>query len=57
MGFALSEAHHFPGIHENNRGIGRSAADLLIGLVLRNERGLPAGRQTVMVEPSLTELG
>ncbi|MBP7142373.1 MAG: LacI family DNA-binding transcriptional regulator [Opitutaceae bacterium] len=52
LGFALSAAHQFPGVHENNRGIGRHAADLLISLVLRNERGIPAMRQTVLVEPS-----
>jgi DNA-binding LacI/PurR family transcriptional regulator len=53
LGFALSAAHDFPGVHENNRGIGRHAADLLVSLVLRNERGIPAMRQTVLVEPSL----
>jgi DNA-binding LacI/PurR family transcriptional regulator len=55
LGFALAAAHQYPGVHENNRGIGRHAADLLVSLVLRNERGLPAGRQTVLVEPSLEE--
>ena len=53
LGFALSAAHRFPGVHENNRGIGRHAADLLVSLVLRNERGIPPMRQTVLVEPSL----
>ena len=53
LGFALSAAHQFPGVHENNRGIGGHAADLLISLVLRNERGIPTMRQTVLVEPSL----
>lgn len=53
LGFALSAAHHFPGVHENNRGIGRHASDLLVSLVLRNERGIPGMRQTVLVEPSL----
>lgn len=53
LGFALSAAHHYPGVHENNRGIGRHAADLLVSLIIRNERGLPAARQTVMVEPVL----
>jgi DNA-binding LacI/PurR family transcriptional regulator len=55
LGFALSGGHDFPGVHENNRGIGRSAADLLVSLVLRNERGIPAMRQTILVEPSLSE--
>lgn len=57
IGFALSAAHQHAGVHENNRGIGRSAADLLVSLVLRNERGLPASRQTVLVEPSLDLAG
>lgn len=55
LGFALSAAHHHPGVQENNRGIGRHAADLLVSLVMRNERGLPRDRQTVLVEPSLDE--
>lgn len=53
VGFAISGTDSRRGVHENNRGIGRSAADLLIGLVQRNERGLPAARQTVLVEPQL----
>ncbi|MEO6246322.1 MAG: LacI family DNA-binding transcriptional regulator [Opitutaceae bacterium] len=53
LGFALAAAHTFPGVHENNRGIGHHAADLLVSLMLRNERGIPAVRQTVLVEPSL----
>lgn len=53
LGFALSAAHNYPGVHENNRGIGERAADLLVSLVLRNERGVPERRQTVLVEPSL----
>lgn len=52
MGFALSGAHTYPGVQENNRGIGAHAADLLVSLALRNERGIPAGRQTVLVEPA-----
>lgn len=55
LGFALSATYQFPGVHENNRGIGRHAADLLMSLVLRNERGIPEMRQTVLVEPSLDE--
>lgn len=53
MGFALSTSDNFPGIHENNRGIGGRAADLLVGLVLRNETGLPTSRQTILVEPTM----
>ena len=53
LGFALSAAHNYSGVHENNRGIGGRAADLLVSLVMCNERGIPARRQTVLVEPSL----
>lgn len=55
LGFAITGTERSPGVHENNRGIGRHAADLLIGLLLRNERGVPASRQTVLVEPELGE--
>ena len=51
VGFAISTTDACRGVHENNRGIGRSATDLLIALVQRNERGSPASRQTVLVEP------
>lgn len=53
VGFALTTTDNRRGVHENNRGIGRCAADLLISLVQRNERGIPAARQTVLVEPQL----
>jgi DNA-binding LacI/PurR family transcriptional regulator len=53
LGFAISGIEPVPGVHENNRGIGRNAADLLIALLQRNERGLPPSRQTVLVEPEL----
>ncbi len=51
MGFAITGESPAPGVHENNRGIGRHAADLLIAMLQRNERGLPDSRQTVLVEP------
>ncbi len=51
MGFAITGEEPSPGVHENNRGIGRHAADLLIAMLQRNERGLPSSRQTVLVEP------
>lgn len=51
LGFAISTADPVSGVHENNREIGRHAADLLVSLVLRNERGIPQVRQTVLVEP------
>jgi DNA-binding LacI/PurR family transcriptional regulator len=53
VGFAIPTPDRRRGVHENNRGIGRGAADLLISLVQRNERGLPAARHTVLVEPVL----
>jgi DNA-binding LacI/PurR family transcriptional regulator len=40
-------------VHENNREIGRHAIELLMRLLLSNERGVPAVRQTVLVEPAL----
>lgn len=52
VGFAISTQDARRGVHENNWGIGRSATDLLIALVQRNERGLPTHRQTVLVEPN-----
>lgn len=53
LGFALSDGRGDPGVRENNQGIGRHAADLMVSLVIRNERGIPGMRQTVLVEPSL----
>lgn len=43
-----------PWLLEHNRSIGAHAAQLLVSLALRNERGIPGVRQTVWVEPSLT---
>jgi len=54
LGFALAVVRESAGVRENNQGVGRHAADLLVSLMLRNERGIPAMRQTVMVEPSFT---
>jgi LacI family transcriptional regulator len=53
LGFAISGAEPSPGVHENNQGIGRHAADLLMALLQRNERGSALSRQTVLVEPGL----
>jgi hypothetical protein len=55
VGFALSDGAPTHGVHENNLGIGRHAADLVIALLQRNERGLPASRQTILVEPEFRE--
>lgn len=53
MGIALTRSQSRVGVVENDHGIGRAAAELLIGLVVRNERGLPSMRQTLLVEPTM----
>lgn len=52
LGFALAAAYQHSGVFENNRGIGARAAELLVALIMRNERGVPKSRQTVLVEPT-----
>jgi hypothetical protein len=49
--YALSAPDGSPGVHENNREIGRHAAQLLVSLVTSNTRGIPNVRQSVLVEP------
>lgn len=49
--YAVSDPDDRPGVHENNREIGRHAAQLLISLVTSNSRGIPSVRQSVLVEP------
>ena len=53
MGFAISDFDHSDsqGIIENNREIGIGAADVIVGLLYRNERGAPHCRRTVLVDP------
>lgn len=53
MGFAISDFDHSDsqGIIENNREIGIGAADVIVGLLYRNERGIPSCRRTVLVDP------
>ena len=53
MGFAISDFDHSSaqGIIENNREIGIGAADVIVGLLYRNERGIPSCRRTVLVDP------
>ncbi len=45
------------GIDLNAAGVGKSAVDLLVDLIRRNERGLPASRQTVLLETVWAEGG
>jgi DNA-binding LacI/PurR family transcriptional regulator len=42
--------HNISGIYQNGRLIGAAAIDALIGMIERNERGLPAQATTIMVE-------
>lgn len=53
MSFALSDIDNPDtlGMRENNREIGRGAADAVVGLLYRNERGEPANRRTILVDP------
>jgi len=53
MSFAISDIDNAdtPGIVENNREIGKGAGDALVGLLYRNERGIPVCRRTVLVDP------
>lgn len=53
MGFAISDVVNskVEGIVENNREIGNGAADAIVGLLYRNERGIPDCRRTVLVDP------
>jgi LacI family transcriptional regulator len=38
------------GIHQNDLAIGRAALDLLVGMLHRNERGVPASAQHVLID-------
>jgi LacI family transcriptional regulator len=42
--------HPFSGLYQNGHLIGSTAADVLIGMIERNERGLPEQATAVMVE-------
>jgi DNA-binding LacI/PurR family transcriptional regulator len=42
--------HRFSGLYQNGHLIGATAADVLIGMMERNERGLPDQATSVMVE-------
>jgi len=42
----------YAGVVQHNEAIGAAAFDLLLGQILRNERGVPAMRKTVMIEGS-----
>lgn len=51
MAFALPEAMPLAGIYENGREVGEGAADMLVSSIMRNERGVPKSRHTLLVEP------
>jgi DNA-binding LacI/PurR family transcriptional regulator len=51
MAFASPAITPVAGVYENSFEIGHSAADLVVSMITRNERGLPVNRQTVLVEP------
>ncbi len=59
IGFAMLACpqlgDHFSGVFQNGRMIGELAVDALIGLVERNQRGLPAQATTLMVEGQWNE--
>lgn len=44
------ESGEFAGIYQNNLLIGQAAVDFLVGMLQRNERGIPAVPHTVLVE-------
>jgi len=46
------EDRSIAGVVQHNEAIGAAAFDLLLGQILRNERGVPAMRKTVMIEGS-----
>jgi len=52
---ALNEGTHYSGINQRCQDIGSAAFDLLLAQINRNERGAPALRRTVMLEPSWHE--
>jgi LacI family transcriptional regulator len=44
------ESGKFAGIYQNSQVIGRVAVDFLVGMIQRNERGIPALPHTILVE-------
>ncbi len=45
----------FAGLYHNPPGIGAAAVDYLVGMIQRNERGVPASAHTLQLEASWTE--
>lgn len=56
MAFASPATYPVAGVYENSPEIGQSATDLLVSMIMRNERGLPSNRHTVLVEPVIREV-
>ena len=51
------DGHNRTGIELNPSGMGKVAVDLLVEMIRRNERGIPASPQTVLLETSWVEGG
>lgn len=51
------DSHNHTGIHFNPSAMGIAAVDLLVEMVRRNERGVPASPQTVLLETSWVDGG
>ena len=51
------DGHNRTGIGLNPSGMGKVAVDLLVEMIRRNERGVPASPQTVLLETSWVEGG
>lgn len=45
-----SKEHHFAGIDQNDELIGRTAVDFVVGMIHRNERGIPQAPLRILVE-------
>lgn len=53
LGFSQAFESSHAGVFESNREVGQRAANLVIDMINRNERGLPKHRVSLMVEPVL----
>ena len=45
-----SKEHQFAGIDQNDELIGRTAVDFVVGMIHRNERGIPQAPLRILVE-------
>jgi hypothetical protein len=48
----LDKQSEFAGIYQNNPMIGRTAVDILVGMMHRNERGVPEIPMRILIEGS-----